>query len=288
MGVAQLVRFAKALGLDAISITDHDTMAGQEEAIEEGEKQGLRIIPGVEISAYNPGTGRKAHILGYNVRDMESLSRECRPWLLARHEKNLESLDKVTAAGYPVSRDDVPEYAALDGTLYRQHIMHALVDRCYTPTIFGSLYTRLFGPNGIALVKARYIKAAEAVRLIRDCGGLAILAHPFQYDSMDYLPYLAALGLAGIEYKHPTQTPERQEAVIEAARRHGLFLTGGSDFHGFYSDPGRIPGSTINFLSNDDTPLLCGGVRHSGKTLPPGSVYAEIQEDHPLWYNRSL
>jgi predicted metal-dependent phosphoesterase TrpH len=260
MGVAQLVRFAKALGLDAVSITDHDTMAGQEEAIEEGKKRGLRIIPGVEISAYNPDTGRKVHILGYNVRDRESLNRECRPWLLARHEKNMESLDKVAAAGFPVSREDVPEYAARDGTLYRQHIMHALVDRCYTPAIFGPLYTRLFGPNGIALIKARYIEAAEAVRLIRDCGGLAVLAHPFQYDSMDYLPHLAALGLAGIEYKHPTQTPERQEAVIEAARRHGLFLTGGSDFHGFYSE----------------------------KTLPPGSVYAEIQEDHPLWYNRSL
>jgi predicted metal-dependent phosphoesterase TrpH len=255
MSVPHLLRFAKALGLQAVSITDHDTMAGQEEAIEEGKKQGLRIISGVEISAYNPDTERKAHILGYKVRDMAGLSRECRPWLLARHEKNLESVDRLAAAGFLLTREDVLAYAARDGTLYRQHIMHALVDRCYAPTIFGPLYTRLFGPGGLALTKARYIDAEEAVRLVRDCGGLAVLAHPFQYDSMDLFPRLVELGLAGIEYKHHTQTPERQEAVIEAARRYALFLTGGSDFHGFYSE----------------------------KTPPPGSMDVELPADHPLW-----
>jgi predicted metal-dependent phosphoesterase TrpH len=135
------------------------------------------------------------------------------------------------------------EYAALDGTVYRQHIMHALADRCYTATIYGPLYTRLFGPGGLATVTARYMDAEEAVRLIRDCGGLAVLAHPFQYDTMDFLPRLVELGLSGIEHKHPTQTPERQQAVEEAARRYGLFLTGGSDFHGLYSERPVPPGA---------------------------------------------
>ena len=255
MSVPQLVRFAKALGLEAVSITDHDTMAGQEEAVEEGKKQGLRIIPGVEISAYNPGTERKAHILGFNVRDIAGLTRECRPWLLARHEKNLESVDRLAAAGFHLTREDAVSYAARDGTLYRQHIMHALLDRCYAPTIFGPLYTRLFGPGGLALTKARYMDAEEAVRLIRDCGGLAALAHPFQYDSMDFIPRLVEQGLTGIEYRHHTQTPERREAVIAAARRYALFVTGGSDFHGLYSE----------------------------KTLLPGSLDFELPASHPLW-----
>jgi predicted metal-dependent phosphoesterase TrpH len=243
MSVPRLIRFAKALGLDAVSITDHDTMAGQEEALEEGRKQGLRIIPGVEISAFNPETGCKAHILGLLVRDMDGLTRACRPWLLARHEKNMEALDLIIKEGYPISREDVLEYAALDGTVYRQHIMHALADRGYSSAIYGPLYTRLFGPGGSAVVSARYMSAEEAVRLIRDCGGLAVLAHPFQYDTMGFLPRLAELGLAGIEYKHPTQTPERQRAVQEAARRYGLFLTGGSDFHGLYSEKPIPPGA---------------------------------------------
>jgi predicted metal-dependent phosphoesterase TrpH len=243
MSAAGLVRFARALGLDAVSITDHDTMAGQEEALEEGKRQGLVVIPGVEISACNPETGRKAHILGLQVRDMNGLTGACRPWLRARHEKNMESFDLVIKAGYPLCREDILEYAALDGTVYRQHIMHALADRGYTSAIYGPLYTRLFGPDGLAVVSARYMNAEDAVRLIRDCGGLAVLAHPFQYDTMDFLPRLVELGLSGIEYKHPTQSPERQEAVKEAARLYGLFLSGGSDFHGLYSEHPIPPGA---------------------------------------------
>jgi predicted metal-dependent phosphoesterase TrpH len=87
------------------------------------------------------------------------------------------------------------------------------------------------------------MNAEEAVRLIRNCGGMAVLAHPFQYDTMGFLPRLVELGLSGIEHKHPTQTPERQLAVEEAARRYGLFLTGGSDFHGLYSERPILPGA---------------------------------------------
>jgi predicted metal-dependent phosphoesterase TrpH len=132
--------------------------------------------------------------------------------------------------------------------------MHALVDRGYSPTIYGPLYKKLFGPGGLALTTTSYMAAEEAVRLVHDCGGLAVLAHPFQYNSMDYLPRLVECGLDGIEYHHHTQTAERQKTVCEAARRHNIFLTGGSDFHGFYSE----------------------------ETLPPGSNRTELPPDHPL------
>ena len=254
MNIPQLVSFAKVLGIDAISITDHDTMAGQAEALEEGKKQGLRVIPGVEISAFNPETGRKAHILGYHVKDSKGLDSACRPYLEARHQKNLGSISRIAQAGYPISRKDVEEYASLDGTVYRQHIMHALVDRGYAPAIYGPLYTKLFGPGGLATVKATYISAEEALRIIHDCGGFAVLAHPFQYDSMDLIPQLAEWGLSGIECQHHTQTPERQEAVIRIAGEYNLFLSGGSDFHGFYSE----------------------------KTLPIGSLEMDLPENHPL------
>jgi predicted metal-dependent phosphoesterase TrpH len=79
------------------------------------------------------------------------------------------------------------------------------------------------------------MSAEEAVRLVRDCGGIAVLAHPFQYDSMELLPKLVEWGLGGIECWHHSQTPERERSVREAAERHGLFLSGGSDFHGLYS-----------------------------------------------------
>ena len=257
LGIPQLVRLAKTLGLEAISITDHDTMTGQDEAIAEGKKQRLRIIPGVEISAFNPETGRKAHILGFNIKDTETLERACRPFLEKRHQKNIQSVDQIAAAGYPISQYDVQDYASLDDTIYRQHIMHALVDRGYSLAIYGPLYKKLFGPDGLATVKAVYMNAEDAVRLVKDCGGLAVLAHPFQYDSMDYLPRLIECGLDGIEYHHPTQTAERQKAVLQAARQYNLFLTGGSDFHGFYSE----------------------------KALPPGSLVTDLPSDHPVLMN---
>jgi predicted metal-dependent phosphoesterase TrpH len=251
LGIPRLVRLAKTLGMDAISITDHDTMAGQAEAFEEGNRQGLRIIPGVEISAFNPETERKVHILGFHVRDMNGLNSACRPFLEARYKKNLQSVNLIAEAGYPISQSDVQEYASLDGTVYRQHIMHALVDRGYAPSIYGPLYTKLFGPGGLAVVKASYMNVEEAVHLILDCGGVAVLAHPFQYDSMDIIPQLVSWGLAGIEYQHHTQTPERQGAAISAARSYNLFLSGGSDFHGFYSEKTLLPGSTRTELPLD-------------------------------------
>ena len=179
LGIPQLVQLAKNLGLYAISITDHDTIAGQAEALEEGQKLGLKVIPGVEISAFNPETGRKAHILRFHVKDMNGLDRACRPFLEARHLKNLESIDRVIEAGYPISHDDVKDYASLDGTVYRQHIMHALVDRGYAPAIYGPLYKKLFGSGGLAVTKASYMSAEEAVQLVCSCGGTAVLAHPF-------------------------------------------------------------------------------------------------------------
>ena len=254
LGIPHLVRLAKTLGIDVISITDHDTVSGQEQTLEEGKRQGVRIIPGIEISAFNPGTGRKTHILGYNVKDTNTLERTCRPFLRLRHEKNLEALHLVETAGYPITAEAVKSYAALDGTVYRQHIMHALIDRGFELSIYGPLYKKLFGNGGLAVVKTSYMSAEEAVKLICNCGGVAVLAHPFMYDSMDFIPQLAQWGLSGLEYQHHTQTQERQEAVINAAGKYNLFLTGGSDFHGFYSE----------------------------KALPPGSTGTELPPEHPL------
>jgi predicted metal-dependent phosphoesterase TrpH len=237
------MQFAKALGLDALSITDHDTMTGQEEALEEGRRQGIRIIPGVEISALDGETGRKVHILGYNVKDTESLNRACFPYLEDRSRVNKEAGKRIRAAGYPVADEEFLAYAGKAGILYRQHLMHALADRGYTQTIYGSLYNKLFGPGGFAVIKSNYMGAEEAVRLIKDCGGYPVLAHPFMYDSLELLPRLVKQGLMGIEYRHHTQTPERERLVREKAGQYGLFLTGGSDFHGLYSEKLLSPGA---------------------------------------------
>jgi predicted metal-dependent phosphoesterase TrpH len=229
-------------------------MANMREAADESERQNLRVLPGVEISAFNPSTGRKVHILGYLVKDAEALTNACKPYLRARHSANLQALERVRVSGYPIDADDASIYIGEGGILHRQHIMHALADRGYTPTIYGELYDKLYGQNGIAVAKSDYMPAPDAVRLVRETGGFAVLAHPFQYDSMEYLPALVSSGLDGIECLHHTQTPERQAAVKAAAAKYGLFLTGGSDWHGFYSE----------------------------KTIPPGALDVKLPENHPL------
>jgi predicted metal-dependent phosphoesterase TrpH len=243
LSVPKLVRFAKALGLGALSITDHDTMAGQGEALEEGKRQGIKIIPGVEVSALDGETGRKVHILGYLVEDAEGLTRACLPYLGDRGRANREAGKLIRAAGYPVEDEEFAAYAGKGGILYRQHLMHALADRGYTQSIYGPLYKALFGPGGLAAVKSAYMAVGEAVRLIKDCGGYPVLAHPFMYDSLALTPKLVEHGLTGIECWHHTQTPERERLVREMAALYGLFLTGGSDFHGLYSEKPLSPGS---------------------------------------------
>jgi predicted metal-dependent phosphoesterase TrpH len=256
MRIPQIVKLAKLIGLDAISITDHDTMANMREAAEEGERQNQRVLSGVEISAFNPDTGRKVHILGYLVKDAKFLTEACKPYLDARRRANLLALERIRAIGYPIDADDVSLYIGEGGIPHRQHIMHALADRGYTPTIYGELYDKLYGRNGIAAARSDYMPAADAVRLVRETGGLAVLAHPFQYDSMEYLPILVSYGLNGIECWHPTQTPERQAAVKEAAAKYSLFLTGGSDWHGFYSEKTITPGALDIRLSENHDLLM--------------------------------
>jgi predicted metal-dependent phosphoesterase TrpH len=249
LSVREIVKLACILKLSAISVTDHDTLDGQEEVLEEAARQGrqsrqsLVVIPGVEVSALDSESGRKVHILGYGVKDRDGLSRACRPYLEDRGRAVLEATDAIRAAGYPIDREDVLAHAGKLGIPYRQHVMRALADRGYTRIIYGPLYDELFGPGGIGAVKSRYMSAEEAVRLIRDCGGAAVLAHPFQYDSLGLLPKLVEWGLAGIECYHHTQTPERERSIQEAAGRYGLFLTGGSDFHGLYGEKPLPPGS---------------------------------------------
>jgi predicted metal-dependent phosphoesterase TrpH len=255
MSVPGVVKLAKLLKLDAIAVTDHDTMANLPMVTEEGRRQGLRVIPGVEVSAFDPETGRKVHLLGYHVQDARKINDGCRPYLEERHRAGLQAVDRVREAGYPMDREDALRYVGPGGILYRTHIMRALAERGYTATIYGDLYNALFGKNGAAAVQSSYMPAKDAVRLIKDAGGRAVLAHPFQYDSMELLPKLTAWGLDGAECWHHTQTPERQAAVREGAERRGLFLTGGSDWHGLYSDKPNPPGA-MNVTLPASHPLL--------------------------------
>jgi predicted metal-dependent phosphoesterase TrpH len=255
MTVPRLMRLGKAMGLEAVSVTDHDTMEGLDEVLFYGGQAGLKVVPGVELSSVNPENGKQVHILGYWIKDRNAIAKGCKPVLESRNEAVLESLEIIKRNGYPIDLDDVLSYRKNGSNMYKQWIMHALMEAGFASSIYGVEFDHLFGRNGIAKVKPKYMPVSKAVSLIREAGGLAVLAHPFHYGSMDLIPQLASWGLSGIECWHKSTPPEGEDEIKAAALKHGLFLTGGSDWHGFYNVVNKPLGFKNVDLPNEH-PLL--------------------------------
>lgn len=242
--IPEIVAEATSRGLSFISITDHDTTEGTPEALAEGSRQGVSVIPGVEISAYDFARGRKVHILGYGYNDEDPIEELCAHTLAARHQMSCAQIEALAADGYPVTLESVTAIAeSLGGRgpecrrpkppiLYKQHIMLALVQAGICDDIYAPLYRQLFKGDGPAAGEITYVDAREAVSAVSEAGGVASLAHPGQLDSYELIPELVDAGLWGIELYHGDHGPEDYRRVRAAAVTFGLALTGGSDNHG--------------------------------------------------------
>lgn len=240
---AEVLELAVEEQIGYLAITNHDTTQGLLEMAEQGRLKGITMIPGIEISGYDFERRRRVHILGYYIepgnKAIESL---CAPLLERRHQGCRIAVDRLIAAGYNVSWDHVLKYAEGGTGVYKQHIMHALIDQGYTETIFGDLYKKLFsrGQNGeqpgIAYIPTEYVEAKEAIRVILQAGGIPVLAHPGQYRNFEAVDELVEAGLQGIEVWHPLHGREDEVKAQELAVKYNLIMTGGSDFHGFYGE----------------------------------------------------
>lgn len=255
--VSQLIIHAKTQGFEVLAITDLDTNEGQDEAVLVGIKHQVTVIPGIEISAYDPITRRMVSVLGYHCSKTEKLNGILLSYIDERNNAVLIAIKRIQKAGYAIDPEAVQAYAGKGNILYRHHIMHALVDRGYSLSIYGELYEKFFGRNGIAKVDSHYISAVEAVKLIKSCSGSAVLAHPYLYDSLGMLPQLTSGGLDGLEAFHPSHSLEQRHSLYEAARRYELFITGGSDTYGFYSERNDLM-SHEEFFMAQNHPLLKG------------------------------
>ena len=230
----QIVACAHKLDLQVLSFVEHDTMRGFPAAEEAAKRYGVRLISGVELSCTCPLTKRKMHILGYGITNHHLIESACADILESRNKVAEIMIAKLQSLGYPLDLDEVAAYTGEAGTIYRQHIMHALCDRGYETSIYGRLYYENYHTALKSDVPC--FGAFEAVNLIREAGGLAVLAHPFQYDSIKAIPALVATGLSGLEAHYPSHSDEQQATLVCIAKRYDLFLTGGSDAHGLYSE----------------------------------------------------
>lgn len=243
IGIEDLVLLAKNSGLKTIAVTDHDTFAGATRAKVIGERAGLQVLPGVEFSCQDKETGRKVHLLCYMPEYPDRLQGLCKETSEKRKVAGQHYAAEVMKR-YPIPVSLIKKWVSGSTNIYKQHIMLALMDAGYTTQIFGKLYQRLFrSDNGVKMMKIDYPDVRDVLKEVHDACGLAVLAHPFLYDSFDLIPELAGLGLDGVEVWHPTQNEEQSNQLIEIAKKYDLCMTGGSDFHGAYTDKPNPIGS---------------------------------------------
>lgn len=243
MTAREILALARDRGITHLAVTDHDTMAGIADAQAIGKKMGVEVIPGIEISAFDFRHQKRAHVLGYYTDpDHPALREICLTLTGRRNMASYLMVQRLIDASYKISWEEVMKYARGGSGVYKQHIMHALCDKGYCERIYSELYYQLFsrGENddnsGTAFVPIEYIDVFQTVEAVKAAGGVAILAHPGQYDNYDVITELIPHGLDGLEVYHPAHTGEDAAKLLAIARHHNLIITGGSDFHGFYAE----------------------------------------------------
>ncbi|MEW2078547.1 PHP domain-containing protein [Streptomyces sp. NPDC013433] len=231
---AELVRKAAAAGLDVIALTDHDTTRGYAEALSM-LPPGLTLVPGAELSCRLDGISM--HMLAY-LFDPEE------PALLAERELVRDDrvpraqgmIAKLNALGVPVTWEQVARIAG-DGSVGRPHVASALVELGVVPTVSDAFTREWLADGGRAHMEKHETDPFEALRLIKNAGGVAVFAHPAASKRGRTVPEsaiaeLAAAGLDGIEVDHMDHGPETRARLRGLAKELGLLVTGSSDYHG--------------------------------------------------------
>jgi 3',5'-nucleoside bisphosphate phosphatase len=227
---ADVVRAALAARLSALAVTDHDSVAGIDEALAAAEGTPLVLIPGVELSVDEEDETGGVHVLGLLIdhRDPGLVS----ALAALRHEREVRAramVAELVNAGHAIDYETVADIAGA-GSIGRVHIARALVAAGSAATIDEAFRT-LIGRDAPFYVTKRTMDAAQAVTAIHTAGGVAVLAHP-GVSGAEALPLLLDAGLDGIEVFHAEHTEADRERFATLAERHGLLVTGGSDFHG--------------------------------------------------------
>ncbi|WP_127531514.1 PHP domain-containing protein [Paenibacillus kobensis] len=232
-----VVRLAKEAGLAAVAITDHDTIDGWDEALAEGERLGIEVVPGVELSTVM--NGRDVHILGYwcNAADQQWQQR-LQSQQGFRGKRNVMMIEKLQQLGIDVTLDEVITIARKSGKqadsaeqIGRPHLAEALVVRGVVSNT-REAFDRYLGENGLAYCNPPRPLPFDAVDWIRAAGGVSVIAHPGLYGDDDMVEEIVRHGAQGIEAFHSDHDADQELKYAAMAEKHGLLVTGGSDFHG--------------------------------------------------------
>jgi predicted metal-dependent phosphoesterase TrpH len=232
---SEMVRYAKAKGLQAISITDHDTIEGLEEGLKEGERIGFEVIPGIEISAeHSPGS---MHLLGYFLDiHYPPLNERLEYLQKARGERNPRMVEKLNRLGVDITYEEVVRTSG-GGQVGRPHFAQVLIEKRYVRN-FQEAFDRYLKKGAPAYVDKFRFSPGEAIHFIHEAKGVAVLGHPNTLGLNGYMELenlvqsLIKEGLKGIEVYYPEHSSSEVAQYKALAEKYGLIVTGGTDYHG--------------------------------------------------------
>lgn len=235
MSPSELVAYAKEHFLSAIALCDHDCIGGVREAVSEGEKLGVEVVPAVEFAARGE---TETHILGYYIdTDNKEINQSLNYICKVRAERMSAICQSLQNIGIDVTVDEVKKVSG-NGILCRAHIARLIVEKGYAPTV-REAFSRYLHLKNIAHSETQALTDREVIEIINNAGGQAFLAHPHLTKKPDdelfeYLKLLKSYGLRGLEGYYTDYTPKMQEKYQAMAKKLNLEISGGTDFHGSF------------------------------------------------------
>ncbi|MDO8662032.1 MAG: PHP domain-containing protein [Candidatus Omnitrophota bacterium] len=225
----ELVSQSLKAGLSAIAVVDHDTVEGVSPTIAEAKDQALEVLAGIELSAAYED--KEIHILGYLIdhqnkillKKLESLKEN-------RIERVHKMVEKLNNLGIDLKPESVFALSG-NGTVGRLHIARALVKEGLVRSL-SEVFQKYIGDNGPAYVLGFRFSPKEAIKFIKDSGGVPVLAHPYTLHNDELILEFVKLGLMGLEVYYPEHSQGMVNFYLELAKQNNLLVTGGSDCHG--------------------------------------------------------
>ena len=245
----ELVRLAASLGLEGLSITDHDTIQAYSSAIPLFSQTGIKWISGVEFSTVYQEAS--IHMLAYSFQlDCPEILSFCQKHAERRRERNRAILDKLAKHGMPIAEEELFTMASLlpanaQGSMTRPHIAQAMVRKGYVATI-QEAFAKYLREGGLCYTPGNAFSVEETIEVIHRAKGLAFIAHPHLINDYQMVKQLLQMNVDGMECYYGKFSPDEHAYWLNVAQKRNILISGGSDFHGAIKPNVQLGCSWIN------------------------------------------